>query len=52
MRTAYLDTLYDLASKDTRVYALISDNGAIVYDKFGNLRGKYVGYGSRHGKLW
>ncbi len=34
MRTAYIDTLYDLASKDKRVYALISDNGAIVYDKY------------------
>ena len=34
MRTAYLDTLYDLASEDKRVYALISDNGAIVYDKY------------------
>lgn len=34
MRTAYLDTLYDLASKDKRVYALISDNGAIVYDRY------------------
>lgn len=34
MRTAYLDTLYDLATKDKRVYALISDNGAIVYDKY------------------
>lgn len=34
MRTAYLDTLYHLACKDQRVYALISDNGAIVYDKY------------------
>lgn len=34
MRTAYIDTLYDLAKKDRRVYALISDNGAIVYDKY------------------
>lgn len=34
MRTAYLDTLYELARNDKRVYALISDNGAIVYDKF------------------
>lgn len=34
MRTAYLDSLYDLAQKDKRVYALISDNGAIVYDKY------------------
>lgn len=34
MRTAYLDTLYELAKKDKRVYAMISDNGAIVYDKY------------------
>lgn len=34
MRTAYLDTLYELAKEDKRVYALISDNGAIVYDKY------------------
>lgn len=34
MRTAYLETLYKLAKNDKRVYALISDNGAIVYDKY------------------
>ena len=34
MRTAYLDTLYNLAKNDKRIYALISDNGAIVYDKY------------------
>ena len=34
MRNAYLETLYDLAQKDERVYAIISDNGAIVYDKY------------------
>ncbi len=34
MRTAYLKTLYELAQNDKRVYALISDNGAIVYDKY------------------
>lgn len=34
MRTAYLDTLHELAGKDKRVYALISDNGAIVYDRY------------------
>lgn len=34
MRNAYLETLYDLAQKDRRVYAVISDNGAIVYDKY------------------
>ena len=34
MRTAYLETLYELASRDKNVYAVISDNGAIVYDKY------------------
>ena len=34
MRSAYLETLYDLAQLDKRVYAIISDNGAIVYDKY------------------
>lgn len=34
MRTAYVETLYELADKDKRVYALISDNGAIVYDQY------------------
>ena len=34
MRTAYLNTLYNLADKDKKVYALISDNGAIVYDVY------------------
>ena len=34
MRTAYLNTLYDIAKNDDRVYAIISDNGAIVYDKY------------------
>lgn len=29
-----MDTLYDLAQKDKRVFALISDNGAIVYDRY------------------
>lgn len=34
MRTAYLDTLYELAQKDKRVFALLADNGIIVYDKY------------------
>lgn len=34
MRTAYLETLFELASRDKNVFALISDNGAIVYDKY------------------
>lgn len=46
MRTAYLDTLYELAQKDKRVYALISDNGAIVYDKYRrDLAGQYLNLG-------
>lgn len=46
MRTAYLDTLYELAGKDKRVYALISDNGAIVYDKYRrDLASQYLNLG-------
>lgn len=46
MRTAYLDTLYDLAKHDQRVYALISDNGAIVYDKYrADLPSQYLNLG-------
>lgn len=46
MRTAYLDTLYELASLDKRVYALISDNGAIVYDKYRkDLASQYLNLG-------
>ena len=46
MRTAYLDTLYSLACTDKRVYALISDNGAIVYDQFRkDLPGQYLNLG-------
>lgn len=46
MRTAYLDTLYDLACNDKRVYALISDNGAIVYDKYRkDLSSQYLNLG-------
>lgn len=46
MRTAYLEALYNLAIKDKRVYALISDNGAIVYDKFRrDLSNQYLNLG-------
>jgi len=34
MRNAYLEQLYELAQGDKRVLALISDNGAIIYDKY------------------
>ncbi|WP_026498562.1 transketolase family protein [Butyrivibrio sp. WCD2001] len=46
MRTAYLNALYDIAKKDSRVYAIISDNGAIVYDKYRNdLPDQYLNVG-------
>lgn len=34
MRNAYLTALYDLAKENKDIVALISDNGAIVYDEF------------------
>jgi len=34
MRNAYLTALYDLAKRDRNILALVSDNGAVVYDKF------------------
>ena len=34
MRNAYLKALYELAKKNPRIIAAISDNGAIVYDHY------------------
>lgn len=34
MRNGYLSALYDLAKSDSRILALVADNGAIVYDQF------------------
>jgi len=34
MRNAYLSALYNLAKNNKQIMALISDNGAIVYDKY------------------
>ena len=34
MRTAYINALSDLAAQDKNVIAMISDNGAIVYDDY------------------
>ncbi|MDO8662343.1 MAG: transketolase C-terminal domain-containing protein [Candidatus Omnitrophota bacterium] len=34
MRNAYLSALYDLAKENKNIMALISDNGAIVYDQY------------------
>jgi Transketolase, C-terminal subunit len=46
MRNAYLEKLYELAGRDKNVLALISDNGAIVYDKFRkDFSKQYINYG-------
>jgi transketolase len=46
MRSAYLSALYDLAGENKNILALISDNGAIVYDKFRKDRAsQYYNYG-------
>ncbi len=46
MRTAYIDTLYNLAVEDKRVFAIISDNGAIVYDRYRrDLSSQYLNLG-------
>lgn len=34
MRNAYLAALYDLAKENKNILALVSDNGAVVYDRY------------------
>jgi len=34
MRNAYLEALHKMAKKDNRIFALVADNGAIVYDQY------------------
>lgn len=34
MRNAYLEALYELSQRNENILALISDNGAVVYDKY------------------
>lgn len=46
MRTAYLSALYDLSKENRDVLALISDNGAIVYDKYReDFKDQYINFG-------
>jgi len=46
MRNAYLSALYGLAKVDRNVLALVSDNGAIVYDKFRkDFPGQFLNFG-------
>lgn len=52
MRTAYLDTLYDLAAKDKNVLSLVSDNGLIVYDDFRrDFPEQYFNFGISEGNM-
>ena len=34
MRNAYIAAVHDLAGRDSRILALVADNGAIVFDRF------------------
>jgi len=46
VRNAYLSALHDLAKSNKNILALISDNGAIVYDKFrADFPGQYTNCG-------
>ncbi len=52
MRTAYLDTLYDLAKKDQNVISLVADNGLIVYDDFRrDFPDRYFNFGISEGNM-
>lgn len=46
MRDEYIKTLYELAKKDSRILALVADNGAVVYDKYRQeLPGQFFNFG-------
>jgi len=46
MRNAYLAALYDLAKGNKNIFALVADNGAIVYDKFRqDFPGQFLNFG-------
>jgi transketolase len=46
MRNAYLTALYDLAKDNKNILALISDNGAVVYDKYRqDFPAQYINFG-------
>lgn len=52
MRTAYLNTLYELAQKDKNVLSLVADNGMIVYDDFRkNMPDQYFNFGISEGHM-
>ena len=46
MRKEYISTLYDLAKENRNIIACISDNGAIVYDRYrADLPDQYINFG-------
>lgn len=46
MRDAYISALYDLAKDDSRILALVADNGAVVYDKYRqDFPGRFLNFG-------
>lgn len=52
MRSTYLNTLYELAQKDSRVVSLVADNGLIVYDDFQrDFPERYFNFGIAEGNM-
>lgn len=52
MRSTYLNTLYELAQKDSRVVSLVADNGLIVYDDFRrDFPERYFNFGIAEGNM-
>lgn len=52
MRSTYLNTLYELAQKDSKVVSLVADNGLIVYDDFRrDFPERYFNFGIAEGNM-
>jgi len=52
MRSTYLNTLYELAQKDSSVVSLVADNGLIVYDDFRrDFPERYFNFGIAEGNM-
>lgn len=52
MRDTYLNTLYNLAAKDSNVISMVADNGLIVYDDFRrDFPERYFNFGISEGNM-
>lgn len=52
MRSTYLNTLYELARKDSKIVSLVADNGLIVYDDFRrDFPDRYFNFGIAEGNM-